>query len=78
MTGVPPVEHRPLHDGRGRPSSIVYSAFIKATRSAFSSSLDARLIHFLNRASSAACEMASSISDLAPLAAIPPSVWPST
>src|SRR5580693_9255146 len=34
--------------------------------------------HFLSRASSPACAIASSISDLAPLAAIPPSVLPST
>ena len=34
--------------------------------------------HFLKKASSAACAMASSISDLAPLAAMPPIVWPST
>ena len=40
--------------------------------------MEFRLTHFLKRASSAACEMASSISDLAPLAAIPPRVWPST
>ncbi len=32
----------------------------------------------LKTASSAACEMVSAISDLAPVAAIPPMVWPST